>query len=319
MNPRTIRWQSGVTLPLLLLAAFVGGPALVLWLAGLPLIAALGFNVLYAHRVGSRGRPERRITGDRWVARYAAAGFGLPMLAAIGLLVSGYAATVRLWDFSAAETAALGGDLGGLFAAILLSSLFDWYYVRPRIDGIVGEPPCRSSGSDVWKRPTRWWYLNRGLATLAYMGFVLVLALILMIMLVRAHPAVAAVIGGVGGLAGLGLIFAGRYRSELPTVGQFVLSPAYCLGDDLSYESNRWGGRGYVLHVAVPVTKLVPLDRRTGKPTGTPFVERKNSELADAELESRRTTLCDGGCAKLNPTCALGLARLDQKRRPVIV
>jgi hypothetical protein len=138
-----------------------------------------------------------------------------------------------------------------------------------------------------------------------------------MLMLVREHPAAAGVIGGVGGIAGLLLIFAGNYRAQLPTVAQFVLSPAYCLGDDLTYEAGKWEGRGFVLHVAVPVTKLVPLDEK-GQPGATPYVERKNSDLNEADLTSRHTTACASTCAHLNPQCVAELPRFDKRRHLLI-
>ena len=320
MNPRTVRWQACVTLGLLAAVLAVVGSAPVLWLCGGAVAFAIALNAGYAFSLQSAGRPRRRITGDRWVARYVAFGVGLPLLAGVASQALGYDPRVQVSSFSVAETSAILIDGATLFVLILSSSLVDWYYVRPRIDGVVCAPPCRSSGSDTWKRPTRWWYLHRGLATLAYMGFALVLALVVMLMLVREHPAAAGVIGGVGGIAGLLLIFAGRYRSELPTVAQFVLSPAYCLGDDLSYEAHRWKGRGFVLHVAVPVTKLVPLDDAGLPTTGTPFVERKNSDLAEADLTARRTIACSSGtCRRLNPQCVLALPRFDRRRRRLIV
>jgi hypothetical protein len=303
---------------MVLMTTLIAAPAAALWLGGVALTLALVLNAGYAHSLEARGRPDRRITGDRWVARHVAFGLGAPLIVAVALMLAGYNPSAHVWDFTVDETSALAIATTTLFILILLSSLVDWYYIRPRIDGVVCTPPCRSSGSDTWKRPTRWWFLHRGLATLAYMGFALVVALVLMLMLVRAHPAAAGVIGGVGGIAGLLLIFAGQYRSQLPTVAQFVLSPAYCLGDDLTYEAHKWNGRGFVLHVAVPVTKLVPLDDR-GQPTGTAFVERKNSDLAEADLTSRPTVACVNGCAKLNPRCAVDVTRQDQRHRYLIV
>ncbi len=319
MNPRTVRWQACVTAGLLAVVLTVAGPAPVLWLCGGALTFATALNAGYAWSLQRAGRPRRRIVGDRWVARYIGFGVGLPFVAAVVLQLLGYDPHVKVSDFSVSETSAMLIDGATLFVLILSSSLVDWYYVRPRIDGVVCEPPCRSSGSDRWKRPTRWWFLHRGLATLAYMGFALVLALVVMLMLAREHPVTATVIGGVGGIAGILLIFAGRYRSEIPTVAQFVLSPAYCLGDDLEYEAFRWKGRGYVLHVAVPVTKLVPLDDAGLPTTGTPFIERKNSGLAEADLTSRRTIACSGTCARLNPQCVFGLPRFDCMRHWLIV
>jgi hypothetical protein len=320
MNPRTVRWQACVTVGLLVAVLAVVGPMPVLWLCGAALAFATALNAAYARSLQRAGRPRRRIVGDRWIARYVAFGVGLPLVVAVALQALGYDPSVSVGDFSVSETAAIVIDGATLFVLILSSSLVDWYYIRPRIDGVVCEPPCRSSGSGRWKRPTRWWFLHRGLATLAYMGFALVFALVVMLMLVREHPAAAGVIGGVGGIAGLLLIFAGRYRSEIPTVAQFVLSPAYCLGDDLTYEAHRWKGRGFVLHVAVPVTKLVPLDDAGLPTTGTPFVERKNSDLAEADLSPRTTVACSSGsCARLNPQCVASLPRLDRRRRRLIM
>lgn len=307
-----------MTASLLLAVALIVAPAAVLWLSGVALVSTLALNAGYGRSLGDRGRPDRRIHGDRWVARYVAFGLCGPLVIALALLLAGHNASVHVWDFTVNETSALVIALGALFVSVLLSSLADWYYVRPRIDGVVCAPPCRSSGSETWKLPTRWWYLHRGLATLAYMALALVVALVVMLMLVRAHPDAAGVIGGVGGIAGLLLIFAGSYRSQLPTVAQFVLSPAFCLGDDLAYEAHRWNGRGFVLHVAVPVAKLVPLDEK-GLPTGAPFVERKNSDLAEADLTSMPTVACADGCAKLNPECVANAPKRDERRRLLVL
>ena len=303
---------------LLLLVAAVIGPLMVLALAGVGLVWALVFNAGYAYALKDQGRPAKRIHGDRWVARYVAAGVLVPLLVAGTLWFLGYDPEVEIWDFTVNETSSFLVGATALFTTILCSSIIDWYYIRPRIDGVVRTPPCRSSGSDTWKGPTRWWFLHRGIATLAYIVYALLVALVVMLMLVREHPAAAGVIGGVGGIASLLLIFAGKYRAQLPTVAQFVLSPAFCLGDDLSYEVGRWEGRGFVLHVAVPVTKLVPLDQ-FGHPTGVPFVERKNSDLGEADLTSRRAIACGASCAKLNPQCVVEEARRDQRRRFLIL
>jgi len=275
-------------------------------------------NASYAHSLGDRGRSPRRMHGDRWVARYVAFGLLLPAFLALGLLLAGHDPQLTVWDFTTSESGAIAIGLATLFVLILASSLVDWYYIRPRIDGVIRTPPCLSSGSDDWKGPTRWWFLHRGLATLAYFAFALMVALVLMLMLVREHPAAAGVIGGVGGLTGLMLIFAGSYRAQLPTVAQFVLSPAFCLGDDLSFEAHKWNGRGFVLHVAVPVTKLVPLGV-DGMPSGPPFVERRNSDLNESDLVARATVACAGGCAKLNAQCVVGAAREDRRRHLLVL
>jgi hypothetical protein len=302
---------------LLLIVALVGAVGAALLLAGTALLSALALNASYARSLGDRGRADRRMHGDRWVARYLGFGLLLPFSVCVGLRLCGYESSFHIWDFTASETSSLAIAGAALFVLVLLSSLVDWYYIRPRIDGVVCTPPCRSSGSDTWKRPTRRWFLHRGLVVLAYMGFAIVVALIVMLMLVRVDPAAAGVIGGISGIAGLLLIFAGRYREELPVVAQFVLSPAYCLGDDLSYELRK-PKRGFVLHVAVPVTKLVPLDDH-GRPTGADFVELKNSVLGEAEPEPHRTVACAVACAKLNPQCLADAPRRDRRRHRLVL
>jgi hypothetical protein len=320
VNPRTIRWQAGVSFGLLLLTALVVGPWPVFWLAGSALLWVIFFNARYAYELGARGRSERRMIGDRWVARFLALGLLAPLLVAVALDLFGWNPHVTVLDFDANEIAAIVISAALLFILIICSSTVDWYYIRPRIDGVFGTPPCRSSGSINWKTPTRMWYLHRAVALSAYFGFALAFAVVVMLMLVREDPAAASVIGGVGGIAGILLIFAGDYREELfSTTGKFVLSPAYCLGDDLSWRNGRIrDGRGYVLHVAVPVAKLVPLDD-DGMPCGPPFIERKNSDLKESELESRPTVACAEGCAHLNPECVIGSKLLDQRRRLAVI
>lgn len=314
MNPGTILWQASVTALLLIVATLFADPATVMWMACAMLSLTLALNAAYAHALGRQGRTRRRMIGDRQVALYAASGLVLPLLAALVALITDHDPHTSAWAFTSEEISALLFAAAALFAVVLASSLIDWYYVRPRIDGVVGEPPCRSADWGARKRLTRRWYLHRGLATLAFFGFVVVVALVVMLMLVREHPTAAGVVGGVGGLASLLLIFSSTYRVEIPIVAKWVLSPAFALGDDLSYEAHKWRGRGYVLHVAVPVVKLVPLDEQ-GQRTQVPFVERKNSDLAAADLESRQTVACSKDCVKLNRECVADEPRVDRRQR----
>lgn len=304
VNPRTILWQALVTAALLATVIAFADPATGAWLAGSGLVMAVALNLTYARALGRRGRSVRRMDGDRRVARHVAVGLALPLLIGIGLAIASHDPVATVWDFSSREVAAVVVSGAVLFVVILVSSLIDWYYIRPRIDAVVTEPPCRAKATakGSWKRVTRRWYLHRGIATLAYIGFALTVAIVVMLMLVREHPAAAGVVGGVSGIAGLLLIFAGSYRSALPTVAQWVLSPAFVVGDDLTYEAHRWEGRGYVLHVSVPVVKLVPLDE-AGTPTGASYRQPKTPDLESADLETRPTRACEGKCALLNPEC----------------
>ncbi len=323
MNPRTMLWQALASLTLLGVVMVFGDPLATVWLAGIGLCAAVALNASYAHALGKLGRSKRRMLGDRRVAAHIAYGLALPFLAGVTASALGHHPHLALWGFTHAECTALLMAAGALIVAVFTSSLVDWYYVRPRIDGLVCAPPCRASASEKgpWKRVTRRWYLHRGLATLAYIAFAITVAVIVMIMLAREHPAAAAVTGGVSGIAGLLLIFAGSYRSSLPAVARWVLSPEFVLGDDLKYEGYGGEKRGYVLHVAVPVAKLVPLDEN-GRPEGIPFVEAKTPKLYEADLSPKPTTACNGSCARLNPECLGDMHpkhRRDKNRRILMV
>jgi hypothetical protein len=324
MNPRTDLWQAVASAATLALIIAFADPTVAICLAGAGTVVALALNAAYAHALGRRGRSVRRVLGDHLVAAHLALGLALPLLGAVAAAFLGGHPATALWGFRHAEVEALLSAAGALFLVIFLSSLIDWYYIRARIDGVVCAPPCRASKDEKgpWKRVTRRWYIHRGLATLAYILFALFVAVIVMIMLVREDPAAAGVIGGVSGLAGLLLIFAGPYRSELPSVAKWALSPAFVVGDDVQFEGIRKAKRGYVLHVAVPVVKLVPLDH-SGRPTDGPFIEPKNSQLAEAELEAKPTRACERGCAQLNPEClrrpGRDNRRVDRRLRRLIL
>lgn len=315
MNPRTILWQSAAIGVILAIIVAFANPALTIWLAAIALAAALALNAGYAQALGMLGRSRRRIRGDRLVAVYLAVGLVAPLLAAVPAQLAGVSPELAFWGFRHAEVEALLGACGALFAVVLVSSLIDWYYIRPRIDGVVCAPPCLASREQKapWKRTTRRWYIHRGLATFAYILFAVAVATIVLLMLIREDHTAAELIGGISGIAGLLLIFAGSYRSQLPTVARWALSPAFYLGDDLTYEGIRQPKRGYVLHVAVPVVKLVPLDER-GNPLDAPFIEPKNSQLAESELTPRPTTACNDGCCRLNPECLRWESQANERR-----
>jgi hypothetical protein len=304
MNPRTILWQSLATGAILAMMIAFASPGLAIWVSAIALTLAIALNAGYAHALGNLGRSLRRIQGDHLVATYVGVALAAPLIAAVLAQVAGVRPVIAFWGFRHLEIEALLTACGALFAVVLVSSLIDWYYIRPRIDGVVCEPPCLASKDHkgIWKRVTRRWYIHRGLATFAYILFAIAVAVIVLLMLIREDHTAAELIGGISGIAGLLLIFAGSYRSELPTAAKWALSPGFYLGDDLTYEGAQRTKRGYVLHVAIPVVKLVPLNKR-GHPSGASFLEMRNHVLAEGELSTRPTTACKEACVGLNPEC----------------
>jgi hypothetical protein len=310
-------------LGLLGLVTIFARPVLGASLAAVGLVAAVLLNVGYARALDTKGRPRRRVLGDHLVAAYVAGGLLAPFIGSVAAAAMGIHPVVRFWGFSHTEIEVLLATSSALSITSLLASLADWYYIRPRVDGLVLEPPCRASDRQkmYWKRVTRRWLLYRGFVAFAYTAFVLTVAIVVMGMAVRQYPAGAATIGGLGGLAGLLLILSGGYRSEMPIIARWVLSPAFVLGDDLMFEGLRRPRRGYVLSIAVPAIKLVPLDSK-GQPTDVPYMETPTSRLDESELITRSTTACAEKCARLNPECLCdGIdanRRLDRRGRLLI-
>lgn len=60
---------------------------------------------------------------------------------------------------------------------VYASSLVDWFVILPRISGQLGFRPCRAGEEDesfripnTWREVTRWWYIHRIVAALAFRG-----------------------------------------------------------------------------------------------------------------------------------------------------
>ncbi len=77
-----------------------------------------------------------------------------------------------------------------------------------------------------------------------------------------------------------------------------------------------------MLHVAIPVVKLVPLNKR-GHPLGASFLEMRNHVLAEGELTTRPTIACKEVWVGLNPAClrldSAANERRDFQRRLLIL
>jgi hypothetical protein len=264
MNPGTVLGQSiaaGIALSAL---ALLGEPVFAAGVAGAVLAWALFLNAAYAKRLGTRGRTKRRRRGDSAIARQLALSGSLPLLVALGLLALSWDGAGAAGPFSAAEIQGLVAVLAVMLAFWLASSHVDWYYIRPRIDGVITEPPCRTSRTTRWKGVTRNWYIHRAIASLVTMGTVVGVALITTLMLDREWPGGLSALGGFAAIVSVGLwLMRDEIRAAGPTIAA-IRTPRYWVGDDLYYETDMWRRRGYVLHVAIPQTKLVPLDRETG-------------------------------------------------------
>jgi hypothetical protein len=189
MNPRVVRNHCRAAALLLIAALALGGSHLV-WVVFVLTVAALAnlipLNASYARALASPParvlpnpgpmRTAGRAAGDRIVGLSSLAALLLPLVGSAALLLFhadgfGLLAKAHIPDVFVAII---------LFAwlTIPVSSLWDWYYVRPRRDGTVRVPPCLDSDADRRRLLTRVWLWHRSVPVVGFaLGAIAVLVL----------------------------------------------------------------------------------------------------------------------------------------------
>lgn len=124
----------------------------------------------YRQDVGNVEVPEHRARLDRVVAGDAIRSLVPALVVSAVFLVHPLNPTDWL---KVARSALVALGLGA--TAIYGSSLVDWYLILPRISGQLGHRPCRAGDEDerftfpeTWREVTRWWYIHRVVATVAF-------------------------------------------------------------------------------------------------------------------------------------------------------
>jgi hypothetical protein len=322
MNPGTVLGQSIAACVVLSALAALGRPTLALVLASAGLGWAAVLNRAYAIALGRQGRTPRRRKGDRAIARQLSVSYGIPIGIAFLMLLTGWDGRRDIGPIAGAEVQGLLSATGAMLVIWLASSHVDWYYIRPRIDGVVVDPPCMTSRDTRWKGVTRKWYIHRAIASVLTMVWAVAAGVIITVMLNREWASGIGAAGGFAAVAGVILFFLRPELRSAAATHHGVRSPRWWVGDDLYYATDAWQCRGFVLHVAVPVTKLVPLDADTGALTDDlePY-EEDASRLDQARLRPRPFTGCRqaGTCQKLNRECVHGQARDEVGRSHALV
>ena len=279
-------------------AAAVAGVALSTWW--------LCLNVLYARALVRE--PQNADEPRLWRARsrwryerdhHVAVQILVSSIAAVAATVLG-AADVQISEsrsFSLLAVADLTLALG-----VYASSLVDWYYIRPRLDGLVREPPCRASRGDACMHLTRAWYAHRSVAELLGITSLSVglVALCLWLIPGASNQALEVSLGVVAALAGL---LAALVGGAVDTVRHRAIDPPdHWLGDELHQGSPP--GR-YLLHVDV---RNVIVRREEADGWGAKKGIPHNQLGWDVEsARFRRCLAAPGGCSQVNPDCERGL------------
>jgi len=243
-------------------------------------------------RHGGAGRSPGRRQADRRVRRQT-------VVAVVAGVVAGIADPhlhdLWLWHDRRLLSVSLGA-LGALALIVYASSLIDWYYVRPRLDGIVREPPCRSSGDEAWGNVTRLWYFHRGVAE--FLGILAVIvafsafvgALIAGSGTLPTAAAVAIPTGAAGALVVLTQTAIATLRNRV------INAPWIWIGDELRDD----GWRAYVLHLTARGLFLHEWDAERAD-------WGRQREITHERLEAERVRYgrfagCPG-CSGANPGC----------------
>jgi hypothetical protein len=193
------------------------------------------------HRRSARRSAARR-EGDHHVAAQALIATGIAT-------ATGAVGVVTNWTLMG-DNMNLAWALASLAVmglVIYSSSLVDRYYIRPLVDGVVGEPPCRSSGNERWFSVTRIWYLHRAVAEILSTIAIAVAATALGLLLVPEEDTTAIPLAGIV----VGVVVAASAAARKDALhalrAQVIDKPEYWVGDVIARGDSRW----YVLHLDV--------------------------------------------------------------------
>jgi hypothetical protein len=131
---------------------------------------ATGFGlygaVLDLSYIVRRHRRRKLVLGHRRYLDWIVRGQWLSLLV-IGTLAAQLLNSneVRPWSDAAPGVRALVVGWTVLWSVTYASSLVDWYWILPKVSGIVSPPPCTVAGGKTFDRMTGVWLFHRGAAT----------------------------------------------------------------------------------------------------------------------------------------------------------
>jgi hypothetical protein len=286
--------------------ATMGVPALATVIGLLVLLHGGGLWFVYRRWRRQLARPSSREALDPIVLRQWL--FAGVISAGAGALV--WAFDVRPLHQSPLELRTFAFCGAVAVAAVFISSLIDWYWILPRVAGVVCPAPCEAPGHEYWTYLTNHWIFHRVIAELLVSGAII------------AWPTAmaGATTGSAQALWGVGTVIAAGsigYREKFVVAAIINAGDARTkVGDVVRIrhevdEDDVWSW-AYVLDVSLRGAKIVLLQglRFNGR-----RFDRKGDFLlaSDAALaaapRSRETQLCtfrrdgSGTCSGVNWYC----------------
>lgn len=140
----------------------IGAAEAVFLLSSATVIAASALTLAYRLRLRQAGdRPEERSRLDQFVVALWLVATLVPL---------GFAVAFKLGEYDALNPGTLGDVVIAAtsvsMTAIFVSSLVDWYWILPRIRGLIRPAPWTSPDDPIWSTLTRVWLLHRAMTTL---------------------------------------------------------------------------------------------------------------------------------------------------------
>lgn len=260
-------------------------------------------------RSGDGLAPESVEKGDR-----VKVGVGLLMLAVPMLVIAFIPGATGFMDITASSHR--GAVLAMLLIAvavsylIFISTLMDWFYVRPHLRGGCGTI-CATSLEEMWRGVTRAWLLHRALATLGVIAGVTALAALSANSWLRPIDETVA-----AAIAAVATIIAGYYLTRAAPLLAIAINPPVQVGDviEIAEEFNvhRPGElrEYFVVDVALEGVKLLQVGEGDEVPRTGPDARRTHDRTVDVMeisrlLRGRRPVgPCLQRCQRLTEHCA---------------
>jgi hypothetical protein len=303
MEPRySMAAYAAVVAALLVMLALSGARSEAAWTAIGLLAVVGGFDLAYVIARRRKGRAAPYRSKLDWMVRLRWGAAGLGSLAAIALIVvldlaplddrGRFADALLLW----ATIAALG---------VFVSSLVDWYWILPKISGIVCKAPCEAPGKERWESPTGHWYFHRGVATLLVSG--MATGVCGYMAATASDPGEAAIWGTIA-VAIAGAVV--KFNNEGLKALWYGFRPPIHVGDTILAEVHAEGPverrRAYVVDVSIQGVKYKLL--QDGQYKGPKFATKSDQgEISNEDLAKvarlPAIAVCADGCTGVNWYC----------------
>ena len=206
------------------------------------------------------------------------------------------------------RTLIVGATIAAL--ATFASSLVDWYWILPRVSGVVCFAPCEQPGREQWSAVTSIWYFHRAAST-AFVSLAVAGVPLYMLDNAQAGHGVAfwlLVSGGVGALAA-------GYDRQVPRALWYAFNPPVHVGDrvrtrvqdDDDPDSDDEIMRNvYIVDVSLQGAKYKLLDEAkryespyAGRPVAERFASKYDGSFRPLRLPRlRRLEVAEPFCAK---------------------